>query len=80
MLLECEFNFSEPVIKEEDRTIDGVYLSDSGISHLASLLNGIENNVFSLRKKKRLGVNEQGGDQGILDSIESVIAAGVQGV
>ena len=63
---------------ESEHLVDGVRLSENGLSHLSNLLSGIETNVFSLRKKKRAMSADQG-EQGILDSIESVIAAGVQG-
>lgn len=59
--------------------MDGIYLSENGLSHLTTLLNGIDTNVFNFRKKKRIIAADQGQDQGILESIESVIAAGVQG-
>lgn len=68
------------MLKEEtEHFVDGIYLSENGLSHLTTLLNGIDTNVFNLRKKKRIIAADQGQDQGILESIESVIAAGVQG-
>ena len=82
---EYSYNFivlelAEPTVKEEsEHLVDGTVLSDNGLNHLTGLLSGIDTNVFSLRKKKRAMSNDQGQEQGILDSIESVIAAGVQG-
>lgn len=68
------------MIKDEtEHFVDGTYLSENGLSHLTTLLNRIDTNVFSLRKKKRCNNPDQG-DQGILESIESVIAAGIQGM
>lgn len=70
------FYFSESAAKEEaEHFVDGTYLSENGLSHLTTLLNRIDTNVFSLRKKKRAN-NSDHGEQGILDSIESVIAGG----
>ena len=60
--------------------MDGICLSESGFSHLNNLLTGFDTSVCSLRKKKRAGNADQGMDQGIIDCIESVIAAGVQGI
>lgn len=51
--------------------MDGVLLSESGVSFLTNLFNGDVNGATGNRKKKR--------DQGILDCIESVIAASVKG-
>lgn len=78
ILLECEFNFSEPPSKgESEHFVDGVFLSESGFSHLNSLLSGMDATTFTPRKKKRCNLSDQGGsDQGIMDSIESVVAAG----
>lgn len=69
----------ESVNKEDaEHLVDGVYLSENGFSHLNTLLNGFDTSVCSLRKKKRINLDQ--GDQGIMDSIESVIAAGVLGM
>ena len=72
-------NSTEPITKDEsEHLVDGILLSDNGLSHLSKLLRGIDSNVLTQRKKKRAMSTDQG-EQGILDSIESVIAAGVQG-
>lgn len=65
-------------LKEEEHLVDGIYLSENGYSNLNIMLNGYDTSVCSLRKKKRTST-DQGMDQGIIDSIESVIAAGVRG-